>query len=288
MSYTSTHEEPWTDEIEEYCRNQISTCILHVDLNDEAGYHFKRKRVLWGLPGILIPIIMASVSLMVGWSRKDTCVKITAADYVNSIGYLIVGVVNGVYGFFNFGTKSAKCFATSLMYASIKSQIDQELHRGKLFRIPADVFMTKIGMLMDNAAAQEEVIPESIIVKYAKPFIGKTDAKSRRALAELNKVSRSGNNSRVEPGEIVSVPYIKSREIISPPRSPIEFVSQATPSRSTTPIKDPSVTPSDFQTKPHDTRPHDTRPHDTRPHDTRPHNTTPYPPTRHLIVDCEK
>ena len=168
MAYSNVYEEPWNDNIEKYFYNLREECVLHSQLNNDAGYHFKRKKNNWGLPSVLIPVIMAPISLMVGWSTNNTCSNITASDYINSIGYLAAGIVSGVYSYFNFGERTAKHFSVALLYDMIISEINMEMTKGVKFRVQADVFMVRITMLIASATNEEPTIPSFILAKYTE------------------------------------------------------------------------------------------------------------------------
>lgn len=188
------YEEEWNSTIEEYFYNLREECVIHSKLNTEAGYIFKKSKTRWGLPSVLLPVIMAPFSLMVGWASNDSCDKITASDYINSIGYLIVGIVSGVYEYFNFGEKTSKHFSVSLLYDMIISDINLEMTKGLKFRTQADVFMVRITMAMASANNEEPVIPQKILKKYSEH---KSQIKKKRAqiTRDISKISKSLSNT---------------------------------------------------------------------------------------------
>ena len=155
--------EPWDNAIEAYMAKTIEICMMNSRLHMDTGYHYKKKRVMWGLPAILVPVVMSPISLMVGWDRGDTCANITTSDYLNACGFLLTGVLTGVYNFFDFSTRTAEHFHHAGRYDLIKSDIESEMVKHRQYRIHADVFMTRIKMLMDNAAQTEPVIPQKIL-----------------------------------------------------------------------------------------------------------------------------
>jgi hypothetical protein len=155
--------EPWDEGIEAYMTKTVEICTMNANLHSDTGYYYKYKRVLWGLPAILIPIVMSPISLMVGWSKGDTCANITASDYINACGFLITGVLSGVYSFFDYGTKMQVHFQHAGLYDLIKSDIETEMVKHRPYRIHADVFMTRVKMLMDQAAQTEPIIPQGIL-----------------------------------------------------------------------------------------------------------------------------
>jgi len=183
--------EPWDDMIEQYMQKTLEICVMNSRLHMDTGYHFKRKRVMWGLPAVLVPIIMSPISLMIGWASEAQPDSITAADYVNACGFLVSGVITGVYNFFDYSTKMAKHFHQAGIYDLIKSDVESEMVKHRQFRIKADVFLTRIKMLMDNAAQTDPVIPQKILERneLSKQLV-------REKKSELIRIEISPGNSR--------------------------------------------------------------------------------------------
>jgi hypothetical protein len=163
MSYTGVYEEPWNDKIEMYFKNLQTIASFHSKLNNEAGYVCRQKRINWGLPGVLIPVVMSPLVVMVGMFYSDHCAVITPSDYVASISLLFTGLFSGVSGFFNYGERTGKHFNVALLYDMIVDDVSLELTKGRQYRMQADVFMTKINMLMSSAARQEPIIPPNVL-----------------------------------------------------------------------------------------------------------------------------
>jgi hypothetical protein len=45
------------------------------------------------------------------------------------------------------------------------TEIDSELIKSKEYRVPADVFLTRVKMLIDNVSKSEPTLPESVLEK---------------------------------------------------------------------------------------------------------------------------
>ena len=165
MTQTNQYEEPWNDVIEDYLHKAKLSCQQHALLNNDAGYYYKRNKVRWGLPVVLIPVIMSPVSLMIGWAYKDSESVITPADYVNSIGYLISGLVSGVYTFFDYGQIVNDHFNVSLLFDNIIADIELELTKGREYRVQADLYLTRISHKIAEALRLEPAIPDSVLKK---------------------------------------------------------------------------------------------------------------------------
>ena len=153
-------EEEWNAENEKFMKELSNQCSEQSQRHAEAGYVFKQKNTTWGLPMVLLPVIMSPVSLLI----QDE----EASVYINALAFLATGVVGGVYSFFKYGEKMTNHFNYSGRYADIVSDIELELKRGPEFRTTWDVFSTKIHMRMDNLASTEPVLPKNISNKSYK------------------------------------------------------------------------------------------------------------------------
>ena len=165
MSFTNTHEETWNTTIEEYLSQVRQSCKEHSKLNNDSGYHFKRLKVRYGLPAVMIPVIMSPISLMVGWATEDSCDKITAADYLNTMGFLLAATFSGISQYFDYGERTRDHFNVSLLFDGVISDIELELTKARIFRIQADVFLCKISQRVAEALRIEPIIPGTVLQK---------------------------------------------------------------------------------------------------------------------------
>ena len=153
-------EGPWTRKIEELLETWKRRCLTKAAQHEAAGYIFKSKTAFWGLPPVLIPIAMSPVSAIIGYSDCDgTQWKVI----FNSCAFLVSGVFAGIYSFFKYGEKTEKFFNYSTRYADIALEIESELIKEKTYRLPSEVFIVRIEMLMDNVQRTEPVLPMKVI-----------------------------------------------------------------------------------------------------------------------------
>jgi hypothetical protein len=150
-------EEPWHSSLENYLKHMRDVADTHSSLHEQAGYHFKKRNNWFGLPSVLIPLIMAPVSLML------ESVGTPAIQYVNAGGFMLTGVFTGVYSFFKYGEKMERHFAFSARYADILTDIESELIKERRHRIPADVMIVKVKMSVDNLKKTAPVIPQGLL-----------------------------------------------------------------------------------------------------------------------------
>lgn len=155
-------EGPWTEKIETLLNTWRIECLKKSKQHEKAGYLFKKKNTRWGLPPVLIPIIMSPVSVMIGYNSCENDESQQWKTILNSSAFLVAGIFSGVYSFFRYGEKMENFFNFSTRYVDIVTEIDSELIKDEDYRLPADVFLMRIKMLIDNLTRTEPVIPSGI------------------------------------------------------------------------------------------------------------------------------
>jgi hypothetical protein len=154
-------EEPWTSKNEEFINKKKQFCMLKGSQHEQAGYHFKGKNTSWGLPAVLLPTVMAPLSLIINSNSE-------VSKYINAGAFLLTGVITGVMSFFKYNTKMTNHFNFAARYNDIVSDIELELVKNVEFRSQYDVFSMRIHMITDNLSKTEPVLPKSIVDKPQK------------------------------------------------------------------------------------------------------------------------
>lgn len=149
-------EESWSEKNENFIKGISQTCEIKRKQHEQAGYYFKNRNTLWGLPAVLIPTVMAPLSVLID---ENTNVGI----YINAGAFLLTGVITGVMSFFKYGEKMTNHFNFSAKYADVISDINLELMKSRQFRVQLDVFSTRIHMITDSLANSEPIIPSKIL-----------------------------------------------------------------------------------------------------------------------------
>lgn len=149
-------EESWSEKNEEFMKGISQMCDVKKKQHEQAGYYFKNRNTLWGLPAVLIPTIMAPISVLID---ENTDVGI----YINAGAFLLTGIITGVMSFFKYGEKMTNHFNFSSKYADVISDINLELMKSRQFRVQLDVFSTRIHMITDSLSNSEPVIPSKIL-----------------------------------------------------------------------------------------------------------------------------
>tara|TARA_Y100000992_G_scaffold299430_1_gene266205 strand:- start:110 stop:586 length:477 start_codon:yes stop_codon:yes gene_type:complete len=134
-------EEPWLDDHEALIHQWKQTSDTLSKKHEDAGYAAKRKHTRFGLPAMLIPMVMAPMTPLFGshWSTL----------YVESAGFVLSAVASGMVQFFNFAGKSERHFNFSARYADLVTDIEQELAKPRQYRQQVDTFSLRVKMMFD-------------------------------------------------------------------------------------------------------------------------------------------
>ena len=153
-------EGPWNDKIEDFMNEWKNMCKLKSKIHSDSGYIYKKKNAIWGLPATIIPISMSPISIMIGY---DSCSdNLNWQTIFNACAFLISGIFSGVYSFYKYGEKMEQFFNFSARYYDVVTEIEAELIKERKYRVPADVFIVRIKMLVDNLCKTEPVVPAKL------------------------------------------------------------------------------------------------------------------------------
>jgi len=154
-------EESWNDTNEKYMQVLIKTCKTSSEQHEKSGYYFKKKNTQWGLPAVLLPTIMAPISVLID-EYPDV------SKYINAIAFLLAGIIAGVLSFFKYSEHMTNHFNMSKRYIDVSSDIEVELIKQRMYRQQINVFSTKIHMNLDSLIKSSPIIPKFIMDKYNK------------------------------------------------------------------------------------------------------------------------
>ena len=134
-------EEPWGVPQETLIRSWRDACQDLAARHDRMGQFTKKKHHLFGLPAMLIPMVMAPMSsaFQGEWF----------IGFVEMTGFMCTALASGMTQFFNFGAKAEKHFQFSARYADLVTDIDQELAKPRSYRQQVDTFSLRTKMMYD-------------------------------------------------------------------------------------------------------------------------------------------
>ena len=150
------HEQPWHSSIETKIMNWRDFAEDMAEKHALAGYHHHGRKTRYGLIPIVLPMIMAPLSVIIndtyGWGM-----------YFTACMFAIVGCFAGLNQFFHPGEKMVDHFSYASRYTDVVTDIDTEMVKYRQFRMNADVFVMKIKSMLDSRADNEPNIPLFIL-----------------------------------------------------------------------------------------------------------------------------
>lgn len=155
-------EEPWNDEHEKFLKNVRKEAYKQAKDHKHCGFTYQCWYNLFGLPTVIIPILMTPFNMIFAQQKYDDCDDETqimsTAEYINAFSFLVIGIFTSITQFFKFAERYQLHFQFENVYNDIKTDIDTELVKSRKFRSPCDVFIAKIQMRMDHADKMSPVI----------------------------------------------------------------------------------------------------------------------------------
>jgi hypothetical protein len=140
-------ELPW-----EYTEEKLLLTWCH-DSKKRSARHYiggnrnKIKFAVFGVPSILIPIILGGVAPVVGCNSM-----------IYSIGMMGAGIFSGMNLFFNFGKKQQEHFDYMNKFGEFSNEIESELSKPKRFRVACDVYIERMKLKYNSLCDQSPII----------------------------------------------------------------------------------------------------------------------------------
>lgn len=123
----------WERREEKLLLKWCDDCEVRSKAHEVKGNKHKLKYAIFGIPSILIPIVLGGVAPLV------PCHSIAY-----SIGMMCSGLFSGVSMFFNFGKKQQSHHHFSTKFFELSNEVQSELSKPKRHRIACDVYLEKI------------------------------------------------------------------------------------------------------------------------------------------------
>lgn len=123
----------WEKREEDILRGWCKDCRNRSIQHDIKGKQNKLKFGLFGVPAMLIPIVLGGISSIV-----------PCHSLVYSLMMMVTGIFSGISVFFNFGKKEQLHFEYVNRFFELANEIDAELSKPKKNRVACDVYMEKI------------------------------------------------------------------------------------------------------------------------------------------------
>ena len=142
MEDIEREEEPWGVSQEELIKRWRESSNSLATAHDNSARICKKKNLLYGLPSLMIPMMMAPLSA----ALKDR----EYISYIEMVAFTTTAVTSAMAQFFDYSGKTQKHFSFSARYADLVTDIDHELSKPSQFRQQVDTFSLKIKMMYDG------------------------------------------------------------------------------------------------------------------------------------------
>ena len=129
-------EQPWEHKSEQFIVDLKFVCTENATLFNSASHRAKKKYNLLAIPVIILPLIC---SIFINRLDKNK-------DLINSVLLCMIGIINGLSTFFNYGKKYMEFNEYSGRYTELSNIISVELSKSKKYRMALDVFLERITL----------------------------------------------------------------------------------------------------------------------------------------------
>tara|TARA_R110000782_G_scaffold58835_2_gene122559 strand:+ start:3008 stop:3517 length:510 start_codon:yes stop_codon:yes gene_type:complete len=136
-------ELPWEKREENLLISWCDDCKSRSKAHDVKGKRHKLQYAVFGVPSVLIPIMLGGVASVV------PCQSI-----IYSVSMMLSGLFSGVSMFFNFGKKQQHHLNFSSQYFELSNDIECELSKPKRHRTACDVYMEGVKIKYNNMCRQ--------------------------------------------------------------------------------------------------------------------------------------
>jgi hypothetical protein len=126
-------EECWSSSNENFINDIKNECNHKFNIHECKANKFKTKCIMISIPTIILPLIIANLSIF-----------LIEYDYAIPVLMTFIGVLNGLSLLFNFSKKQIQNDYHSCKYNQLADEISGILIRRKRFRQPFDVTLQEI------------------------------------------------------------------------------------------------------------------------------------------------
>jgi len=145
----STGEEAWTNQAESLAISWADEAQDKYIKHSVSATRNSRFHKLFGLPGVVVPIIFAIIT--------PTLEEEEGGTYGIMAGYVVIAILNSINSFFNFDKRQANNEQFAARFSELTNEVRYQLFKSRRFRIPSDEFLarlqTKLNMLTEQEPA---------------------------------------------------------------------------------------------------------------------------------------
>jgi len=131
--------QPWTNELEIYIKDIKETSAKSSDYHKKKGIKCKRLRHIWGLPSVVLPIIITAIEN----SGYDNKILVSSALAIATISAAIDHL-------FNFGKRSETHFQAMSKFDNLVTDCEEVLSIQREYRRNPTTTISQIKMMFDS------------------------------------------------------------------------------------------------------------------------------------------
>lgn len=150
----SREEQQWDEKTEKLIKRWMDEIYSFQMKYEIAGYRHRWLKRMYNLPTIIIPACLAPITATYDAWRYMV--------YVNCAGFTTTSILGAVNTFFDFARSEELSFDYCDRYGALYTDIELELTKPRRFRVPVDVYITKVMMRYDNLNANAPTLPKYI------------------------------------------------------------------------------------------------------------------------------
>lgn len=143
-------EERWHGSLDNLARSYRDTAANASELHDRAGYGARKKHIIFGLPGPIMSIVVASIAAL--WQHTDNRFVLVPLSS-------LAAIFTAVHVFFDMGGKAEKYWNYSAQYGGVVAFVDATLARDIDWRTPPDAFFAELRTRMGNLNGTAPQLP---------------------------------------------------------------------------------------------------------------------------------
>lgn len=136
----------WTNEIEEYIQKILERSKEASEFHARKGIKCKKLRHMWGLPSIVIPIVITAI--------ENTDYRNV---YITSSGLAIATICSAIEHLFNWGKRSSEHFQAKSKYDELITDCEEVLAIDREYRRNPVHIMSQIKMAFDSISTHAPV-----------------------------------------------------------------------------------------------------------------------------------
>jgi hypothetical protein len=137
----------WESREEDLLLEWCTECKKRSALHDIQGKRNKVRFSIFGIPSVLMPIMLGGVSGVVPCN-----------SLIYSLGFMGSGLFSGVNMFFNFGKKAQLHLDYSSKFSELANDILAELCKPKRHRVACDVYLERVKMSFNALCSQSPTL----------------------------------------------------------------------------------------------------------------------------------